>query len=169
MTGVQTCALPICRKFLTSAALGLVRIERTVKGEELKRLGLARPEAWTACRARADMTLVINRLRRAGGRVPTLPAEHDLPPTAYLKLRAWLFGDQTAFTRTPTTLRKTRKLILELTGIDVTNSLSPELQRVAFLSVRKMFRLGFGYCHHQHKWIALLKGDPVTQARKVVH
>ena len=156
------------RKFLTSAALGLVRIERTVKGEELKRLGLARPEAWTSERARKDMDSVVRRLRRAGGRIPVISNEYDLAPTPNLKLRAWLFGDQTAFTRTPTTLRKTRKLILELTGIDVTNSLSPELQRVVFLSVRKLFRVGFGYRDHQHKWKALLHGDPLTQARKVV-
>jgi hypothetical protein len=156
------------REALIRRCTGLVRIELVLRREELTKLGLDNPRAWTPGKLEELMGVWIARLQRVGGCVPNVAHLEELSPVLQQKIRAWLHGDKTAFTRgvTRETYRDNRNRVLTATGINVDNHMTPEQQQAALLSIRQMFREGFGYCSSDHKWKQLIDAVASTEKTK---
>ena len=77
-----------------------------------------------------------------------------------------VLGDKTAFARgvTRETYLDSRNRVLKATGINVDSHMTPELQKAALLSIRQMFREGFGYRASDYKWQQLV--DAVATSEK---
>ena len=148
------------REGLMKKATGLVRMELTLRREELTDRGLDNPLAWTPEVGHALLNSWANRLRLAEGRVPDVAKIDQLTPVLQQKLRAWLYGDAIAFTRDVThdTYRDSRRRVLAQTGIDVANNLIADQQREAMLTILEIFNAGTGYRAFEHKWDRLVEG-----------
>jgi hypothetical protein len=146
------------REFLIEAVQNCVRIEHVLRAPELRRLELSDPFAWNVDEARQRMQVWIDRFSNLGGVVPNVENIESLSNVNQLKLRAWLQGDLSAFTRAPSTFSASRKAILAATGIDVRGEPSVELQRSAMRCIRDVFRQGIGFKSHIKKWAALCAG-----------
>lgn len=90
--------------------------------------------------------------------VPNIDGLDKLTNVSQLKLRAWLAGDLSAFTRAPSTFSACHKEIFLTTGIDVRGEPSFELQRRALLCIRDVFKQGIAFKSHPGKWDALCAG-----------
>ena len=147
------------RSGLMSKVEGLVRTELTLRREELTERGLDSPLAWTPEKARSLLAAWDNRLRLTDGKVPDAATVDELTPALQQKVRAWILGDATAFTRgvNKETSRENIRRVYDQTGIDVGNHLTPEEQRKATLTIRDMFDAGSGYRSYEHRWGKLLK------------
>lgn len=157
--------LPPCvygREFLQKKVQNAVRMELVLRSPELKRLGLNDPLAWSVEGARQRMKKWIDRFANASGVMPSSDYMGLLTNTQQLKLQAWLQGDSTAFTGSPTTLANTRNIILEKTGIDVRGEPDVELQRRAIMSIRDVFEQGIDFKSYDRKWDALCNGSTVA-------
>lgn len=143
------------RDYLHKKVQNAVRMELVLRSPELKRLGLDDPLAWSAQGARQRMKKWIDRFANASGVMPSTGYMSLLTNTQQLKLKAWLQGDLTAFTGSPTTFDSTRKLILKKTGIDILGEPDMELQRRAIMSIRDVFEQGVGFKSYYRKWDAL--------------
>ena len=146
------------RNFLMRMSVGLVRTELTLRREELTERNLDSPLAWTPEKIRLLLGAWDNRLRLVGGKVPDVAAVSELTPALQQKFRGWVLGDATAFTRSVAfdTYRENRRRVLDATGIDVSNHLTPQEQLKATLTIRKMFDAGSGYLSYQSKWDSLV-------------
>jgi hypothetical protein len=142
------------RDALMRKAVGLVRLELVLRREELIDLGLDNPLAWTVETGHALVNRWVDHLKLAEGCVPDVALVDQLTPVLQQKFRAWLYGDEIAFSRgvTQETYRDSRSRVLTTTGIDVDNHLSPEQQRDAMLTIREMFDKGFGFRSWDSKW-----------------
>ena len=157
--------LPPCvygREYLQDKVQNAVRMELVLRSPELKRLGLNDPLAWSVEGARQRMQKWVDRFANANGVMPSSDYMGLLTNTQQLKLQAWLQGDSTAFTGSPTTLTNTRNTILEKTGIDVRGEPDVELQRRATMTIRDVFKQGIGFKSYGHKWDALCNGTTVA-------
>ncbi len=143
------------REYLQNKVQNAVRMELVLRSPELKRLGLDDPLAWSVEGARQRMKKWIDRFANASGVMPGTDYMSLLTNTQQLKLRAWLQGDLTAFTGSPTTFDSTRKLILEIAGIDIRGEPDVELQRRATMTIRDVFKQGIGFKSYDSKWDAL--------------
>jgi II/X family phage/plasmid replication protein len=142
------------RDALMRKSVGLVRTELTLRREELTERGLDNPLAWTPEKAHSLLDAWDDRLRLTDGKVPDVAAVNELTPVLQQKFRAWILGDAIAFTRgvTQETYRESRRRILDQTGVDVANHMTPEEQRKATLTIREMFDAGSGYRSYEEKW-----------------
>lgn len=142
------------RQHLTNKSVGLVRLELVLRRDWLTDRKLDSPLSWTPDVARRLMQTWADRLIQAPGVVADVAHLDQLTPALQIKTRAWLFGDQLAFTRdvTRATYRHNRKRVLDTTGIDVDSHLTPEQQGQAQLTIRQMFERGFGYRDHADRW-----------------
>ena len=147
------------RDGLMRKAVGLVRTELTLRREELTERGLDNPLAWTPEKVRSLLAAWDNRLCLTDGKVPDVATVDELTPTLQQKFRAWVLGDATAFTRgvTHETYRESRRRVLDQTGIDVGNHLTPQEQRKATLTIRKVFNAGSGYRSFESKWDSMIE------------
>ena len=152
------------RKTLLENVENCVRLELVLRSPELKRLGLSSPLSWSTAEARKRMQVWIDRLSNLNGVVPNVEDLDKLTNVTQLKLRAWLTGDLSAFTRAPSTFSATRKEILLTTGIDVRGEPSVELQRRALLCIRDVFKHGIAFKSYPDKWDALCAGVQGTNA-----
>lgn len=145
-------------RFLTRKAQSLIRLELTLRGKELARLGLTSPLAWNATIAQNLMTPWVQVLQRAEGTIPHVDSIGKLSAVMQAKLNAWLLGDVSAFSRDVThdTYREGRNRVLKATGINVDTPLSPEEQARCLTTMRSLFQRGFGYRTHEHKWNSLV-------------
>ena len=146
------------RKTLLEGVENCVRLELVLRSPELKRLGLSSPLSWNSAEARMRMQVWIDRLSNLNGVVPNIDGLDKLTNVSQLKLRAWLAGDLSAFTRAPSTFSACHKEILLTTGIDVRGEPSVELQRRALLCIRDVFKQGIAFKSHPGKWDALCAG-----------
>lgn len=139
---------------LTTKAAGLVRLELVLRRDWLTHHKLDSPLAWTPDVARHWMQTWADRLVHAQGVVADVAHIDKLTPILQLKTRAWLLGDQPAFTRgvSRETYRSSRKRVLNTTGIDVDNHLTPVRQAQVLLTARQMFERGFGFRDHADRW-----------------
>jgi len=156
------------REALIRRCTGLVRIELVLRREELTKMSLDNPLAWVPGRLEELMDVWITRLQRVDGRVPNVAHLDQLSPVLQNKSRAWLLGDKTAFARgvTRETYLDSRNRVLKATGINVDSHMTPELQKAALLSIRQMFREGFGYRASDHKWQQLVDAVAPTEKPK---
>ena len=151
------------RDHLQEMAQNCVRLELVLRSPKLKRLchgdrDLSDPLAWSVDGARKRMQKWIDRLSQASGYVPDMVGMDELTVLHQFKLRAWLAGDLTAFTSSPTTLAATRKAILTKTGIDISGEPNVDLQQRAVKCIRDVFFEGIGFKSYPHKWAALCSG-----------
>jgi hypothetical protein len=154
------------REALIRRCTGLVRMELVLRREELTKMALDNPLAWVPGKLEELMDVWITRLQRVEGRVPSVAHLDQLSPVLQNKSRAWLLGDKTAFARgvTRETYLDNRNRVLRATGINVDNHMTPEQQEAALLSIRQMFREGFGYRSSDYKWEQLV--DAVAPIEK---
>lgn len=146
------------RKTLLESVENCVRLELVLRSPELTRLGLSSPLSWNTAEARERMQVWIDRLSNLNGVVPNMEDLDKLTNVSQLKLRAWLTGDLSAFTRATSTFSACRKEILLKTGIDVRGEPSVELQRRALLCIRDVFKQGISFKSYPGKWDALCAG-----------
>ena len=142
------------RELLIEESKGLVRLELTLRNNELSDHGLDDPRNWTPDVAHQLMLDWVARFLPLNGRVPNVDRIDELKPNLQLKLRAWLAGDSLAFSRklSKETYKNSRTEVLKVTGIDIANQLSPELQRDSFLTMSELFQAGFGFKDHAGVW-----------------
>lgn len=146
------------RDALLRRTLGLVRVEATLRGKELVKLGLDSPLNWTAEVGHSLLDAWMTRLRIADGKVPDLGCVDFMTPVLQQKFRAWVLGDAIAFSRgvSHDCYRDNRRRVFNATGIDIDNHLTPEQQRDCTLTVQGMFAAGWGYQSRKDKWARLL-------------
>lgn len=146
------------RERLMDISQNLVRLELVLRRDELADAGLHNPLNWNETTGRQLMDRWVNQLKIADGQLPNVALIDQLSPMLQHKFRAWSLGDAIAFGRGVghDTYRESRSRVLKATGIDVDNHLSPEQQRDAVLTIRKMFSNGFGYRTWESKWDQLV-------------
>lgn len=140
------------RKEFTAKAQGLLRFELTLRAEELKRLGLANPHDLTAEIGRGFIQRQFDFVTRASGVIPDLGLASELSRACQAKLRAWVLGDTSAFSSSPTTLASNRSQVFAATGIDIASPIDVKTQRLAVLTVRDVLRHGVGFKAHPKLW-----------------
>ena len=155
------------RAYLLEKVVGCVRLEQVLRSRELKRLGLDDPLSWSPSEARARMQVWIDRLSCVAGKIPTVAGIDSLRSSVQLKLRAWLLGDVTAFTRSPSTAAACRREVLRITGIDIRGLPSVQCQRRCVITVRNVFRNGVGFKSYAHKWPLLVKAASTARPQGV--
>jgi hypothetical protein len=143
---------------LRTLAKGLVRFELTLRAEELKRLNLHLPAAWSAEIARKLLNEHVRRMIPLEGMVPRTSNFSGLRPLLRDRLELFLRGAVDAFTRNRGSLPANKRDVMKHTGIDITSVLTPEEQANAFLTLRQIFKEGWGYRSWPGKWEALKAG-----------
>jgi hypothetical protein len=148
------------RERLAERAVGLVRIEYTMRSPCLKQLGLDDPLAWNSETVQGQLQPWIDRLVRVGGAVPDVALMEDLPKHLQQKFAAWLHGDRLAFIRgvVPETARENRNTVLKITGIDVGCDLAPDEQKQCLLTLRRLVQRGFAIKSSDQAWPKFLAG-----------
>jgi len=148
------------RERLCERAVGLVRVEYTMRSPRLKRLGLDDPLAWRSCTVQQQLQPWIDRLTRVDGVVPDEALVGELPMHLQQKFAAWLHGDTLAFIRgvNPETTRENRNRVLKTTGIDASCDFSPSVQKRFVLPLRELVRDGFAFKSNNKLWPKFLAG-----------
>jgi len=148
------------REKLAERALGLVRIEYTMRSPCLQQLGLDNPLAWNSESVRGQLQPWIDRLQRTNGAVPDVALMTELPNHLQQKLAAWLHGDKLAFVRgvISETTRENRNTVLKVTGIDVGCDLTPDEQKRCLFTLREMVGQGFAFKSNDMVWPKFLEG-----------
>lgn len=145
---------------LTREGQSMVRLELTLRADELKRLDLRQPGDWTVEVARDLLKEFIQRLLPLDGKVPDVANMNLLSPTLRDRLELWLRGSLDAFTRYPGSLSQSRREILRQTGIDIRSTLKPEEQQAYFRLLKDVMLEGWGYKCWESKWEKLKAGRP---------
>jgi len=143
---------------LTKRAAGLIRFELTLRADELKRLGLRDPSAWTAEVARRMLDEKVREVLPTEGRVPNEVLFGKLSRGLRQRLELWLRGGTNAFTDYPGSFAKSKKEVMEKTGIDIMSVATPAQQARAFCTLREMFDEGWGYQCWKKKWEKMKRG-----------
>lgn len=144
---------------LEKIAQSLVRLEFTLRAEELKRLDLRTPDKWSREVARGILNDMLQRILPLSGKVPNIEGIQDLSRSLQDRLELWLRDCPDAFTRYPGSYSESRKKVLEATGIDIQSTLSPEQQMKCFTTVRQAFEHGFGFRSWNRAWGKLKSGS----------
>jgi Phage replication protein CRI len=142
------------REKLAERAVGLVRIEYTLRSPCLQQLELDDPLAWKSATFKELLQPWVDRLQRTNGAVPDVVLMDDLPKHLQQKLAAWLHGDKIAFVRgvNADTARENRNAVLKTTGIDVGCDLTPDEQKQCLLTLREMVQRGFALKSNDQVW-----------------
>lgn len=152
---------------LAERAVGLVRMEYTLRSPCLQQLGLDDPLAWNSTTVEELLQQWVDRLQRINGAVSNVALMGRLPKHLQQKLAAWLHGDTLAFIRgvNADTKRENRNAVLKTTGIDVGCDLTPSEQKQCLLTLRKMVEHGFAFKSNDKVWPKFLAGagSVVTQ------
>lgn len=144
--------------YLTKVAKRLVRFELTLRGKELKRLGLSSPLAWNKHVAVDQLMPWIDKLKQANGVLPDIAGIQKLSPVMQNKLRLWLLKDVAAFRRdvSDDAYREGRKKVKAATGIDIELPPDVELQAASVTTIQQLFDRGLGFRTYEKKWPKLL-------------
>jgi Phage replication protein CRI len=142
------------REKLMRKAQGLVRLELTLRRDELVRKGLSNPLEWNAQVMHGSLQPWIDFLMQAGGKVAKVKLSKNLSRSLQQKLFAWIHGDSACFQRGVS--RKTylvnRNLVRKITGINIENHLEPKMQKCALQTIRSIIRQGSGYKSGEKYW-----------------
>ena len=147
------------RKQLMKNAEALIRFELTLRAPELKRLGLSDPTRWSPAIAHELIQPWLDTLCHAGGVVPSIDGINTLSKSMQAKLRAFVYGDATAFSLSPSTLADCRRKVRAATGIDIGNPLTLEQQRDAMTTVQEVLAEGIQFQDRTDQWLGLRPVD----------
>lgn len=137
---------------ISKKTIGLVRLELTLRRDELERKGLNKPHSWNSQVMNEMMQHWVDFLMASNGHIPNIKLSEKLSRSLQQKLFGWLHGDSLSFSRgvTPKTYRENRNQVLKMTGINVQNHLAPEVQAYALATIRSVIQKGFGFhCFHK--------------------
>jgi hypothetical protein len=146
------------RKKLTEWAQDKIRFELTLRSEELRRLELRSPSAWSAAIARELLVARVEKVLPLKGKVVDLDAIKELRKSLQQRLELFLRGATDAFDRYPGARAHDKKEVLEVTGIDIDSVLAPEKQAEYFMTLRKIFQKGWGFKSNEKTFQRLKEG-----------
>lgn len=151
------------RKKLTDWAQDKVRFEVTFRSEELRRLNLRSPSAWSAELARQVLMQKVEKVLPLEGKVLDLKAIKKLKKSVQQRLELFLRGATDAFDRYPGAYDGNKKDVLAVTGIDIDSVASPEMQAEYFVTLQDHFRKGWGFKSHEKTFNKLKSGMKDTE------
>ncbi|MBG9388384.1 phage/plasmid replication protein, II/X family [Caenimonas aquaedulcis] len=146
------------RKTLTQKAEGMIRFELTLRGQELKRLGLNRPETWTPENARELLTERVKAVLPQEGQVIDLRGMEQLGDRTRIRLELFLLGQTAAFDQYERAKLDDRRDIREHTGFDIDSVLTPSEQHESMKTLLQMFEQGWGFRSREAKWEDMKQG-----------
>ncbi len=140
-------------------AIRLVRFEIVFRSKELKRLGLDSPGAWNSSRARALLITAVTDVVPVEVNIPNPAVMSKLSKPLQLRLEVWLRGGQ-PFNKDSSSYRQDVRQIRDVTGIDVRCHLRAAGQSKCFITMKQIFKRGFGFKCCEDKWSRLLDAAP---------